>query len=104
MKYAIFIYALFVISLVALIAVIQPIPTGLIVQEELTLKDKVMTPCYCASGENIEQQISEQQKAYESILNSAEQAVERGEISERTAARVLNNYAKESCDKCLTES
>ncbi len=101
MKYAIFVYALFVISLVALIAVIQPVPTGFAVQEPVPLIEKVMKPCFCAEGENIEQQIAEQQTAYYSIVSSAEEAVKRHEISERTAIIVLNNYAEGSCDKCL---
>ncbi len=103
MKYAIFVYALFVISLIALIAVIKPIPTGFAVQEPVLLIEKVMKPCFCASGENIEQQIAEQQMAYYSIVSSAEEAVKRHEISERTAIRVLDNYAKGSCDHCLEE-
>ena len=104
MKYAIFVYALFVISLVALMAVIQPIPTGFAVKEEPTLLiEKIMKPCFCAEGENIEQQIAEQQIAYYSIVASAEDGMERNQISEKTAIRVLNNYAEGSCDACSEE-
>ena len=103
MKYAIFVYALFVIGLVALIAVIQPVPTGFAVQEPVPLIEKIMKPCFCAEGENIKQLIAEQQMAYYSIVASAEEAVKRHEISEKTAIRVLDNYAKGSCDYCLGE-
>lgn len=101
MKYTIFLYALFAISLVTLIAVIKPLPTGFAVQENMPLIEKVEKPCFCAEGENSEIQIAEQQKAYYSIVTSAEEGVKRKEISEKTAIRVLNNYAEGSCDKCL---
>jgi len=103
MKYAIFVYALFVISLVALIAVIQPVPTGFAVQEPVPLIEKVMKPCFCASGEHVERQVAEQQTAYYSIVASAKDGMERNQISERTAIRVLNNYAEGSCDECQEE-
>ncbi|MBW3004866.1 hypothetical protein KY310_03465 [Candidatus Woesearchaeota archaeon] len=101
MKYAIFIIGIFVIGLVALLAVMQPIPTGFAVQEEpVPLIEKVSKPCFCASGDNIEQQITEQQTAYNSIVSSAEEAVKRNEIAEKTAIKVLNNHAERSCKKC----
>lgn len=101
MKYTIFLFAVFFISLIALIAVIKPLPTGFAVQENMPLIEKVEKPCFCAEGENIEIQIAEQQKAYYSIVASAEEAVKRKEISEKTAVRVLNNYAEGSCDRCF---
>ncbi|MBW3002855.1 hypothetical protein KY338_06875 [Candidatus Woesearchaeota archaeon] len=101
MKYAAFIIGIFVIGLVAMLAVMQPIPTGFAVQEEpVPLIEKVNKPCFCASGENVQQQIAEQQVAYYSIVSSAEEGVKRREISEKTAIKVLNNYAEGSCEKC----
>lgn len=91
------------VSIIGLLVMMHPLLTGFATEAPLRLIDKVKEPCYCAKGSNITQQIQEQQIVYESIVASAESAIARKEISEKTAIKVLNNYADGTCRKCLGE-
>ena len=97
-KYAIIFVLL--IAVIGMFSLIKPMPTGYVIHDDTPLIEKVNPPCFCASGENIEQQVAEQQTAYYSIVASAEDGLHRKQISEKTAIKVLNNYAEGSCAKC----
>lgn len=79
----------------------QPRLTGSAVQEHnLTLLSKIYPPCFCKSQGNI----TEQQKAFYSIVESAELALQRKEISEQIAIKILNNTAQKTCEKCSRDN
>ena|GEM_PF-5264384 len=74
--------------------------TGFAVQEyNLTLLDKLEPPCFCPDGMNL----TEQENAYYSLVESAEQSMTRGQISEDMAIKILNNHAEKTCKKCALQ-
>ena len=105
MKYTL-VFILAAVSILGIFAMMQPYSTGHAALEDIeganyTLLAKVQEPCFCAKGEDVAQQIQEQQIAYLSIVGSAEGGMLRKEISEETAIKVLNNYAEGTCKKCM---
>ncbi|MBW2973934.1 hypothetical protein KY346_06110 [Candidatus Woesearchaeota archaeon] len=96
-------HAFYIFLAVALLGMfgLQSEFTGFAVQEKynFTLLDKLEPPCFCPDGLNI----TEQENAYYSLVESAEQSMERGQISEEFAINIMNNYAAKTCKKCALQ-
>jgi len=93
-------HAMLLFAFVAIVGLVglfmHPGMTGLAAQENMTLLVKISPPCFCESQGNI----TAQQKAFYSIVESAESAVQRKEISEDFAVKLLNKSAEKTCELC----
>ena len=94
-------HAMLLFAFVAIVGLIglfmHPGLTGLAAQNNLTLLAKISEPCFCVSLGNV----TEQQIAFLSVVESAQCAVDRNQISETFAITILNKNAEQTCEKCL---